>query len=84
MGDPGERQLPRVLMGVLAHIDVTDHHKHIRSIEVNNTLFKYIYAHKRDTRYIFNLKRWTARIPIKGPLKLGHLISKLLYLLISW
>ena len=53
MGDPGERQLPRVLMGVLAHIDVTDHHKHIRSIEVNNTLFKYIYAHKRDTRYIF-------------------------------
>ena len=27
--------------------------KHIRSIEVNNTLFKYIYAHKRDTRYIF-------------------------------
>ena len=33
----------------------------------NNTLFKYIYAHKHDTRYIFE-KVDREVIPIKGPL----------------
>ena len=37
-------------------------------IEVNNnTLFKYIYAHKQDTRYVFE-KADHEVIPIKGPL----------------
>ena len=33
----------------------------------NNTLFKYIYAHKQDTRYVFE-KADHEVIPIKGPL----------------
>ena len=33
----------------------------------NNTLFKHIYAHKHDTRYIFE-KLDRELIPIKGPL----------------
>ena len=32
----------------------------------NNTLFKYIYVHKHDTRYIFE-KEDREVIPIKGP-----------------
>ena len=36
-------------------------------IILNNTLFKYIYAHKQDTRYVFE-KADHEVIPIKGPL----------------
>ena len=36
-------------------------------IYFNNTLFKYIYARKQDTRYVFE-KADREVIPIKGPL----------------
>ena len=38
-----------------------------KNINNNNTLFKHIYAHKQDTRYVFE-KADHEVIPIKGPL----------------
>ena len=41
--------------------------KNALGLVFNNTLFKYIYAHKQDTRCVFE-KADCEVIPIKGPL----------------
>ena len=48
-------------------------YEHIQSTEVNNTLFKYLYAHKRDTRYI--LEKVDREDPYKRSPKVGEFPS---------